>query len=279
MKGKVCLITGATSGIGKEAARDLLKRGARVVLLGRNAKRMEATRAELQEGAEGVAEVVLVDIGSQAQVRRAAQEILGKYPRIDVLINNAGVWMDQRTVTVDGIETTLAVNHLGPFLLTYLLLDRLKASAPARIVNVASHAHKRGVLRLDDIEGKQSFGRMQTYGQSKLCNVLFTRELARRLEGTGVTANSLHPGVIATELGDGTSMFGWFLRLAKPFLKTPQQGAATTLHLACAPEVEGVTGKYFSDCKEYTPSPQAQDDESARKLWELSVRMTGLADA
>jgi retinol dehydrogenase 12 len=279
LEGKVCVVTGATSGIGRATAIALSAMGAEIGIVCRDLERGEALRAELvsKPGAAPV-RIFEADLGVQSQVRRAAAAILAAYPRIHVLVNNAGVVHLQYTETVDGIETVFAVNHLGYFLLTMLLLDRLKESAPARIVNVASHAHKfvKGIS-FDDLGHRGSYGWTRVYGQSKLANVLFTRELARRLEGTGVTVNALHPGAVATGLGKNNGTVSRILTgLLSPFFNSPEKGAATSIHLASSPTVEGVTGRYFAKSREVSTSPAGRDDAAAKRLWELSERMTGL---
>jgi len=277
MTGKTVLITGATSGIGEVAALELAKKGARLVLVGRDRARAEASTKAIRE-ASGNPEVeyLLADLSSQAEVRRLAGEIKARYPRLDVLVNNAGAMFAPRRDGVDGIEMTWALNHLAYFLLTDLLLDTLKASAPSRIVSVASDAH-RMVSRIDfdDIEGKKSYSPFKIYGQSKLANILFTRELARRLAGSGVTANCLHPGFVATNFTAGKGFtFRVFQAMAKVFAISPERGAETTVYLASSPEVEGLTGGYFSRSKPANPTAAAWDDPAARRLWDLSEAMT-----
>lgn len=280
MKGKVCIVTGASSGIGLETAVGLAARGARLVLPCRSAERGEAARRTIRQrtGRDDVS-LIGCDLASQAGIRRAAAEILAAEPRIDVLVNNAGIVNLRREVTADGIEAVFAVNHLAYFLLTNLLLDRLRASGAARIVNVASDAHRFRGFDLGDLQFEhRRFGWAAAYGQSKLCNILFTRELAQRLEGSGVTANSLHPGAVATRLAQNNG--GWAValtRLLRPFFRSAEKGAETPLYLATSKEVEGVTGRYFSDCREARPSREAEDDAAARRLWEISLRLTGLA--
>ena len=217
------------------------------------------------------------DLSKQADVRRIASEFLARHDRLHLLVNNAGAIFMQRQLSSDGLEMTFALNHLGYFLLTNLLRDVLVKSAPARIVNVASRAHVRGTIAFDDLQAERSFGGWSAYSQSKLANILFTRELSRRLQGTGVTCNCLHPGVVSTGFGKNDSgWMRWAVKIAAPFLRTPEQGAATTVFLAQSPAVEGVTGKYFSDCKEIEPSKEARDAEVAQRLWEVSEQLTGL---
>jgi len=276
-KSKTIVVTGATSGIGRATALGLAKLDSRLILVGRDAGRAEETVAAIRNatGRKDV-EIVLGDFASQAELRRVAGELLARTQAIHVLVNNAGVTMMKRTTTPDGLETTFAVNHLGYFLLTGLLLPRLRAGAPARIVNVASDAHRWGKLDLDDLQNEKSFAAMRVYGQSKTANLLFTRELARRLEGSGVTVNALHPGAVATRLGRGSGAgYDLLQRVISLFMKSPEQGAETSIHLASAPELERVSGRYFSNKKEKQPEPHATDDAAARRLWEISEKLTG----
>jgi len=278
-KARTIVVTGATSGIGRATALGLAKLDSRLILVGRDAGRAEETSAAIR-GATGRkdVEIVLGDFASQTDVRRVADELLARTQAIHVLVNNAGVTMLKRTTTPDGLETTFAVNHLGYFLLTGLLLPRLRAGAPARIVNVASDAHRFGKLDLDDLQNEKGFAAMRVYGQSKTANILFTRELARRLEGTGVTVNALHPGAVATRLGRGNGpLFDLLQRAVGIFMRSPERGAETSIHLASAPELERVTGRYFVDKREKQPSPHATDDATARRLWEISEKLTGFA--
>lgn len=276
MHGKTCIVTGASAGIGQAIAQGLAARGAHVVLVCRNRARAEAAQHAIRTATgNATIDIALADLSSQAEIRRLAQELLGRYPRIHALCNNAGVVNMKRTVTVDGIETVFAVNHLAYFLLTQLLLPRLVESAPARIVNVASDAHHWGTLDFNDLQNERRYRGLKVYGQSKLCNLLFTRELARRIAGTGVTVNSMHPGGVATGLGWNN---GWWAVLAskalKPFLRTAEQGADTAIYLTTAPEVAHVIGTYFYNRREHRPSQAAQDDEAARRLWEVSEQLT-----
>jgi NAD(P)-dependent dehydrogenase (short-subunit alcohol dehydrogenase family) len=279
MRGKVCVVTGATSGIGLETARALAHFGATVVILGRNDQRCETTaRAIREQSGNSAIESLVADLSVQAEVRRVAREYQGRFPRLDVLVNNAGAMYMTRRESADGIELTWALNHLGYFLLTNLLLDALMRSPSARVVNVASNAH-RVVPRInfDDIQGRKKYKPFPVYGMSKLANILFTRELARRLEGKGVTANALHPGMVATNFGSDLPLAG---RLFMRHLGLrPVVGARTAIHLATAPEVEGISGKYFAKQKEVTPSLGARDDAAARELWDVSAAMTGLIAA
>jgi NAD(P)-dependent dehydrogenase (short-subunit alcohol dehydrogenase family) len=275
MQGKTVLITGGNSGIGKETAVALAKAGANVVFTSRDAAKGAAAAADVSARAGRDVAWMPLDLASFASIRRFADDFLSRYDRLDVLVNNAGLMQQHRSETQDGFETTFGVNHLGHFLLTQLLLDRVKSSAPARIVNVASDAHRqaRSGLDFDDLQSTKGYGGLTVYGKSKLANIYFTRELARRLEGSGVTANALHPGTVATGFGqdgDVTGVFALGFQLVRPFFKKPAQGAETSIYLASAPEVDGVTGKYFADCKEKQPTKVAQDDDAARKLWEIS---------
>jgi NAD(P)-dependent dehydrogenase (short-subunit alcohol dehydrogenase family) len=275
MEGRVCVITGATAGLGQAAATELARRGATVVLVARSPERAENTRKAVTSAAgHDRVHVVRADLAVQAQVRAAAAQILERWPAVHVLINNAGVYTRTLQLTPDGIETQWAVNHLAPFLLTNLLLDRLRASAPARVVTMSSGAHRGAALRLDDVEMRGKYNGLRQYANTKLANILFTRELARRVPPAQVTANALHPGVVATEL-----LFGGFapLRLLKPFMKTPEQGARTTVYLASSPDVATVTGGYFQDERPARITSAAQDDTAARRLWEISEQMTGLS--
>jgi NAD(P)-dependent dehydrogenase (short-subunit alcohol dehydrogenase family) len=278
MAGKVCLVTGATSGIGAVAAEALAAQGATLVGVGRNPEKCAAVAERIrQQTGSTTVEFLRADLSSQQEIRRLAQEFLGKYDRLDVLVNNAGAMFFQRRESVDGIELTFALNHLGYFLLTNVLLDRLKASAPARIVNVASSAHTRTPLDLDDVQSRRSYRGFRVYSKSKLANVLFTYELARRLEGTGVTANALHPGVVATKFGSDNGWRGHLLRpLFFAFGITPERGAETMIYLAASPEVAGVTGKYFMKKKAVPSSPGSYDRSAAARLWQISAELTGL---
>lgn len=279
VKDKHCIVTGATSGIGEATARGLLKSGASVTMVVRSREKAERTSEALRRDTGNPAvDFVLCDFASLASIRAAAAEILERMPRIDVLINNAGIVNLERELTLDGIEAVYGVNHLGYFLFTNLLLARVRESAPARIINVSSHAHKFAKVDLDDLEGKESWGSMSAYGRSKGCNILFTRELARRLEGSGVTANSLHPGGVSTGLGANNQ--GLFTRLIHPvamlFMKSPDKGARTSVYLATSPEVSDVSGRYFANCREVSSTSQTRDRELAARLWEISARQCGL---
>jgi NAD(P)-dependent dehydrogenase (short-subunit alcohol dehydrogenase family) len=276
LKGKTCLITGVTQGIGRVTAREIGRLGPNMVLIARDKQRGLEVVEEVKAAGNPQVELIVADLSSQAEVRRAAAEFLSRHDRLHLLINNAGALFGERKLTVDGLEMTFALNHLGYFLLTQELLGVLKASAPARIVNVASDAHRSARLDFDDLQCEKGFGPggFGAYGRSKLANILFTNELAQRLAGTGVTANSLHPGVVATGFGSGGSALVRFgIRLARPFFRTPEDGAKTTIHLAVSPAVEGVTGKYFANSRETRPRPQALDDAAAKRLWQVSEEL------
>jgi retinol dehydrogenase-14 len=276
---KVCLITGATSGIGKATSMGLANMGASVVMVGRDRGRGEAALAEIKEGsANASVDLMLSDLSSQEQVRRLADEFKETYTRLDVLINNAGGFHSKRITTADGLETTFAVNHLAYFLLTNLLLDVLEASAPSRVVNVSSGDHSNGTIDFDDLQGEKGYKGAKAYSQSKLANVLFTYELARRLEGTGVTANCLHPGAgVRTNFGSGVSgIFGFTVRALRPLMKSPEKGAETSIYLASSPEVQGLSGRYFVKKAGARSSDASRDERTARGLWEVSAELTRL---
>ena len=279
MDGRVVVITGATSGIGTEAARALAGMGARVVIVARDPVRGEATRADISEST-GNRDVhaALCDLASQRDIRRLAGELYETVPRIDVLINNAGLTMAERRLTEDGVETTFAVNHLAPFLLTNLVIDRLRSSAPSRVVTVASDAHRGAALDFDDLSAERGYSGWSAYCRSKLANILFTFELARRLDGSGVTATCLHPGVVATGLGRGGPLvIRVFQSVARPFLLRPERGAQTIVYLASSAEVGDASGGYYEKCRRVEPSAAARDRRAAERLWRVSEQLTGLA--
>lgn len=285
MDGKIVMVTGATSGIGKITAEELARMGATVIAVGRDPGRSEEAIRDIK-AKSGSADVHLLlgDFASQRSIRKLAEDFKARWDKLHVLVNNAGVSPARRTVTEDGLETTFAVNHLGYFLLTNLLLDVLKASAPSRIVNVSSAAHKQGRIDFDDLQGEKGWSMFRAYSTSKLANILFTVELARRLEGTGVTANSLHPGVIP-----GTSLARDMPKALVKVLETiakifffwtsPEQGARTSIYLASSPDVAGVTGKYFVKSAEARSSKASVDAEAAARLWKVSEELTKLAPA
>ncbi len=279
MRGKVCLVTGATSGIGYVTARALAEMGATVVAVGRNREKGEAIVADIKRrsGSDTVA-FMRADLSSQASIRALATTFTDQYDRLHVLVNNAGGIFATRETTVDGIEMTFALDHLAPFLLTELLLPTLKASAPARVVTVSSSAQAFGKINFDDLQGAKRYSAWRAYNQAKLANVLFTYELARRLAGTGVTATCLHPGLVATGFaqnnGDLTQRL---IKAGQVFMPSPEKGARTSIYLASSPLVEGVTGRYFVAKKPKTSSRRSYDEATARRLWEISEGLTGLA--
>ncbi len=283
MQGKTVVVTGGNSGIGYETAAALGAMGARVLITARNPERGEAARKSLAAriGAAGSVEVVLFDLADLSSVRAGAAEILERCPRLDVVVNNAGLILTERSETVDGYEATFAINHLGPFLLTNLLLDQLKASAPARVVNVASTAHnqaRRG-MPFDDLQSTRGYSAMRVYGESKLANILFTVELARQLEGTGVTANCLHPGTVRTGYGADGDTKGFLaigIKIGAPFFMSPEKGARTSVYLASSPEVAQVSGQYFAKSAAKTPKRQARDADAGRRLWAVSEELVGI---
>lgn len=278
VRGKHILITGATNGIGLAAAEALGGLGASVAIVGRGETRTRIAAARVGAAAKGAAVTTFVaDLSSQAAVRKLAADILARCPRLDVLVNNAGAMYGTRQLSPDGIELTWAVNHLAPFLLTVLLLDRLKASAPARIIATASGAHHGARIPFDDVNAECSYRSFARYGETKLANILFTAELARRLEGTGVTANSYHPGLVATGFNRGNGLLTDMSMTALNLVaRAPQVGADTLVWLATSDEVANVTGKYFFDRQHRLPSAEGRDMETAQRLWELSERQCGL---
>jgi retinol dehydrogenase 12 len=278
LSGQVCLVTGATGGIGLESARALAQRGAHVVMVGRDPVRSEAALQSVRASAPGASvELLLADLSQQQQVRALAAAFLARHTRLHVLLNNAGVIHEQRQVTADGLEATFATNHLAPFLLTHLLLPTLLQTGEARVVTVSSRAHRRARLDLEDLQGERRYGGMRAYANSKLANILFTTALARRLRGTQVTANSLHPGVVRTGFGvHNPGLIGLVFRLGARFFITPEEGARTSVYLAASPEVSGVSGEYFARCRRVHPSRAAQDAGLAEKLWLKSAQLTGV---
>jgi retinol dehydrogenase 12 len=279
MIGKTCLVTGATSGIGEVTALELARMGAYVVLVGRSPDRCEASLARIKQatGSSSV-EYLIADLSSSAQVRQAAHQFMEKHNRLDVLVNNAGAAFVRRQLSSDGFEMTFALNHLNYFLLTLLLVDTLKASAPARVVNVASDSHRGQVLDFDDLQLERSYGVMKAYGRSKLANVLFTYELARRLNGSSVTVNALHPGTVATRIWQKGGPLNPLISLIMRTITVPvEQGAQTPIYLASSSEVQGVTGQYFTNCKAVRSDPASYDEASAKRLWETSLKMVGLS--
>jgi NAD(P)-dependent dehydrogenase (short-subunit alcohol dehydrogenase family) len=279
MSGKTVLVTGGTGGIGRAAAVALASMGARVGITGRDRGRAEHTAAGIMgESGNRAVDVFVADMSSQAEVRRLADEVLTAYPRLDVLLNNVGGFWAHRHVTADGLEHTFALNHLAPFLLTSLLLERLKTSAPARVVTVSSGAQSMGRIDFDDLMGDRKYSGQRAYNQSKLANVMFTYELARRLEGTGVTATVLHPGVTSTGFGAEDAARGWgpLIAVMRPFMKKPEQGAETSVYLASSPRAEGLTGKYFSNRNPTTTQEASYDAATTARLWQVSADLVGL---
>jgi NAD(P)-dependent dehydrogenase (short-subunit alcohol dehydrogenase family) len=280
MRGKTVVITGGTSGIGEVAAVALARMGARIVLVARDRLRGEAVLARLRDSAHSTAHSVhFADLLRLAEMKRVAAEIAAHQSRIDVLINNAGALFATRRLTEDGLERTFALNHMAYFVMTEGLRERLLASGPARIINTASAAHQGATLDFDDLQSAKSFGATKAYGRSKLCNILFTRELARRLHGTGVTANCLHPGFVATRFGDQSGgLISRLVWLAKFFAISPAEGAETIVYLASSPDVAEATGQYFYKSVPTTPSAAAQDDRSALLLWQRSAALAGMRE-
>jgi NAD(P)-dependent dehydrogenase (short-subunit alcohol dehydrogenase family) len=276
LTGKVALVTGANAGIGKPTALGLAQMGAEVVLLCRNKERGEEAQKDIREwsGNEKV-HLLVADLASQAAIRKAVREFKQKFPSLRILINNAGIITRERILTSDGMETQLAINHLAPFLLTNLLLDTIKRSAPARIINVSAKIHHIAKLDLDNLQSENVYSPVQVYARTNIARNLFTLELSRRLEGTGVTANCLHPGVIRTQLAKdfAPGIPSWMTRR---FTMLPEQGAQTSLYLASSPAVTGVTGKYFNNKRIRRASRQSRDSDLAEKLWDISTRLTGL---
>lgn len=281
MHGKICLVTGATSGVGLITAQTLAQQGATVVVGARNPERAANTVERIkQTTGNSAVQWMLADLSEQAQVRQLAAEVQQRFSHLDVLINNAGAIFNTRRLSADGIEMTFALNHLGYFLLTHLLLDTLKASPDARIVNVASDAHWRGRGRVDfdDIQGERRYGGWRAYCQSKLANILFTYELARQLADSGVTVNTLHPGFVATNFGfNNGGWFNSFMKLAQLAAISPAEGAATMIYLATSPQVAAVSGQYFVKNRAVKSSKASYDQDSAQRLWQLSAELTGVA--
>ncbi len=281
MNGKICMVTGATSGIGKVTARVLAQMGATVIVVSRNPGKCAATVDRIkQETGNSAVEFMVADLSSQKEIHQLVQRFKSQHQYLHVLVNNAGAWINKRQESVDGIEMTFALNHLGYFLLTNLLLDILKASAPARIINISSYGHARGMINFGDLQARQRYNGMQAYRQSKLANVLFTYELARQLEGTGVTVNAVNPGLVATNFGLNNLGQGWLTGLLRRVYGlvaiSAEQGAQTAIYLATSANVEGVTGKYFEKQKAVSSSQASYDEVAARRLWQISVEMTGL---
>jgi len=277
MTDRLVLVTGSTAGIGRQTALELARCGAHVVLVGRNAGKAERVASELRdESGNRQVDALVADLSSMQAVRELAAEVKRRHGRLNVLVNNAGAVNMRREVTLDGYERTFATNHLAYFLLTQLLLPELEKGAPARVVNVASAAHNTATLDFDDLMAERRYRPFVQYGRSKLCNILFTRELARRLEGKRITVNALHPGFVASDFLTKGGVWSIIKPIANLFAIDEVSGASTSVYLASSPEVEGVTGKYFYKCREKTPSRWARDEEAAQRLWEVSERLTGL---
>lgn len=290
MHGTVCVVTGANSGIGKATATELARLGARVVMVCRNRERGRDAQAEIQATAEmahpsseDTVDLQIADLAVQEEVYHLGETIRADYDRLDVLVNNAGVFLDSREETVDGIEATFAINHLAPFLLTHLVLPRLKETAgragESRVITVSSEAHRGASINFDDLNAEEGYNALQAYAQSKLANILFTHELARRMQDEGVLANAVHPGVVDTNLWRGSGWISWIGRLFSWLYKHPDEGAQSVVHLAASPEVEGVTGQYFNETDVVNPSPEAYDEKVEARLWTKSRELTGLAEA
>jgi NAD(P)-dependent dehydrogenase (short-subunit alcohol dehydrogenase family) len=278
MAGRTVLVTGGTGGIGSATALGLATLGAHLAITGRDRGRAEGAAREFRAAGGGRVDVFVADLSSRSEVRRLADEVLQRLSRIDVLVNNVGGYWNTRHVTADGLERTFALNHLAPFLLTNLLLDRLQQSAPARVVTVSSNAQAMGRIDLDDLQGRRSYSGPRAYNQSKLANVLFTYELARRLQGSAFTANALHPGAVSTAFGaeDPGRLQRLFLPVMRPFMKAPAQGAATSIHVASAPGLEQVTGRYFANSRPQRSSRRSYDEAAAARLWQVSADLVGL---
>jgi NAD(P)-dependent dehydrogenase (short-subunit alcohol dehydrogenase family) len=279
MAGRTVLVTGGSGGIGKATALGLAAMGAHLAITGRDRARTEGAAREVRAAGGGQVDVLVADLSSQSEVRRLAAEVLQRLPRLDVLVNNVGGYWDTRHVTADGLEHTFALNHLAPFLLTGLLLDRLRQSAPARVVTVSSNAQAMGRIDFDDLQGERSYSGARAYNQSKLANVMFTYELARRVPATLVTANALHPGVVRTSFGaeDPAGVQRLLVPFMRPFMKTPAKGAATSIHVASAPGLEQVTGRFFAGGKQRRSSERSYDEAAAARLWQVSADLVSLA--
>ncbi|HMN62814.1 MAG TPA: SDR family oxidoreductase [Anaerolinea sp.] len=279
LNNRIALITGATDGIGKITAEALVHMGAQVIITGRNPQKTEAVAKELSQAGNRPVDFLTGDLSSQEEVRKLADEFKTRYGHLDILVNNAGAVFMKRQISADGLEMTFALNHLGYFLLTLLLLDRLSAGSRARIVNVSSAAHMGGTIHFDDLQGERGYSGWKAYSQSKLANILFTYELARRLEGSRVTANALHPGFVATNFGKSNGgLFRPLFGLFQVAAITPVEGAATSIYLASSPEVEGVSGKYFDRMQPVKSSSASYDAAAARKLWEISLQLAHLPE-
>jgi retinol dehydrogenase 14 len=281
MAGRTVLVTGGSGGIGRATALSLVGMGADLAIVGRDRGRSEDAAREIRAAGGGRVDFFIADLSSQSQVRGLAEEVLRSLSRIHVLINNVGGYFDTRHVTVDGLERTFALNHLAPFLLTSLLLEKLKQSASARVVTVSSNAHAAGRIDFNDLQGERSYSGSRAYSQSKLANVLFSYELARRLEGTSVTSNALHPGMVSTSFGaeDPATVQRIFIPFLRIFMKSPGRGAATSIHLASAPELEQVTGRYFANSEPKKSSERSYGQAAAARLWQVSGDLVDLTTA
>jgi retinol dehydrogenase-14 len=277
MSGRTALVTGGSRGIGRATALGLARLGADLAITGRDRRRIEAAAREIRAGG-GRVHTFVADLSSQDEVRRLAEEVLRTLPAVHVLVNNVGGYWNRRHLTADGLEHTFALNHLAPFLFTNLLLDRLKASPPARVVTVASHAHRTGRIDFDDLQGERGYSGARAYNQSKLANLLFTYELARRLTPAPVTANAVHPGVVSTSFGsdDPGRAHRLLVPLMRPLMKSPVRGASTSVHVASSPALEQVTGQYFVNGKPAKSSRRSYDRDTAERLWQVSSKLTGL---
>ncbi|MDP9088006.1 MAG: SDR family oxidoreductase [Pseudomonadota bacterium] len=277
MKGKVVVITGATSGIGEVAAARLAEMGARIVLVARDLTRGQEMLARLSAAGGSAHCVYYGDLSLIAETKRVAAQIAAAEPRVDVLINNAGALFSSREITADNLEKTFATNHMAYFVLTLSLRASLLAAAPARVVSTASAAHKRYTLDFDDLQSSKGYTAMRAYGRSKLCNILFTRELARRWKATGITANCLHPGFVATRFGDASGgVLSRVVRIAKTFAISPEKGAQTIVHLASSPDVANISGEYFYQCRPAMPTEGGRDDAAAERLWKESAKIAAI---
>jgi NAD(P)-dependent dehydrogenase (short-subunit alcohol dehydrogenase family) len=279
MTGLTVLVTGGTGGIGKATALGLAALGAQVAITGRDPDRATAAAAEIRAAVGGKVEVFVADLSSQSQIRALAAQVLDRLPSIDVLVNNVGGFWATRHVTADGLERTFALNHLAPFLLTDLLLDRLHEGVAGRVVTVSSNAHSLGRIDFDDLQGERTYSGARAYNQSKLANVLFTYELARRLGRSSVTANALHPGVVRTSFGaeDPAGVQRFLVPFMRPFMKSPARGAATSVYVASAPELQQVSGRFFADGKEKRSAELSYDTAVAARLWRVSGELVGLS--
>lgn len=279
MDSRICLITGANSGIGRVTALELAKKGFDIIMLCRNLDKARPVRQEIKKVSKtGHVDLIWCDLASQQSVVQAAREVIDRHHHLDVLINNAGLYIDRKQESPDGLELTFAINHLGPFLLTNLLLDLVRKGTHPRIITVASEAHRlTRTFRLDELAHPRSYDGMRAYAASKLCNILFAKELSERLAGDGITSNSLHPGAVNTNFaGEVSTLKGMLFKVMKPFFISPEKGAETSIYLASSPEVEKVTGLYFDKCRPKTPNQAARTDYNAKQLWALSEKLTQL---